>query len=334
MSKTSIPERLSAGWLSGALKRPVAGFQAAPLGAGFTASRVWRLAVRLSDGGRRALVLKLSPEPAAARRLFADANRAELDAYAQGRAGAFAPALIHAEAGADGGTALLLDDPPGHRGASFADGCDAEAAMAVADLLARLHVAGRDRVHPPRAIIGGRDFADLWRLYPAALQRLLPGTRLSPALHALGDAMAAGDPALPGRLTGLHGDVQADNLLFGPNGAPLLIDWQMAGRGRGVADLAYFLAGSVRPDIRRGIEAAAIRHYCAVTGDAVADLRAAWPMAAGAKLRLSVAMTVLADHPLLRHRDWRRVDLERLEAFAADHPCPAPARPGNSGAWT
>lgn len=49
----------------------------------------------------------------------------------------------------------------------------------------------------------------------------------------------------------LHGDYRLDNLFFGsPDGDASLtvIDWQGAGSGRGVFDVAYFLAWSLEPD--------------------------------------------------------------------------------------
>ncbi|PYV29185.1 MAG: hypothetical protein DMG22_23655, partial [Acidobacteria bacterium] len=52
---------------------------------------------------------------------------------------------------------------------------------------------------------------------------------------------------LPPR-TIIHGDYRLDNLFFGQAGGVdtlAAIDWQISARGRGVFDVAYFIAGSL-----------------------------------------------------------------------------------------
>ena len=62
----------------------------------------------------------------------------------------------------------------------------------------------------------------------------------------------------------VHGDYRLDNLIF-RNSEPALtltvIDWGEVWRGRGLYDVAYFLAGSMRTEQRRSQEMALLRRY-------------------------------------------------------------------------
>ena len=60
----------------------------------------------------------------------------------------------------------------------------------------------------------------------------------------------------PAPRTIVHGDFRLDNIFFGhPDGSPLaVIDWQIANRGRGVFDVAYFLCSSLEADVRKANE--------------------------------------------------------------------------------
>lgn len=62
----------------------------------------------------------------------------------------------------------------------------------------------------------------------------------------------------------IHGDFRLDNLFFGQAGdsEPLaIIDWQIASRGRGAFDVAYFLSGSLSTEVRRACEKTVLREY-------------------------------------------------------------------------
>ncbi len=61
-------------------------------------------------------------------------------------------------------------------------------------------------------------------------------------------------------ITITHGDFRLDNIFFGP-GEVALIDWQMAMRAPGQADLVYFCANNLSPQMRRTHEDALIRRY-------------------------------------------------------------------------
>ena len=61
-----------------------------------------------------------------------------------------------------------------------------------------------------------------------------------------------------------HGDYRLDNMFFGTDGGePVLtmIDWQVAAKGRGVFDVAYFVTGALEPDERRSKEVDLLKRY-------------------------------------------------------------------------
>jgi hypothetical protein len=57
-----------------------------------------------------------------------------------------------------------------------------------------------------------------------------------------------------------HGDFRDDNLMFGPDRV-CVVDWQTVQLGSGVADVAYYLAGSLRTEDRRAHEQDLVRAY-------------------------------------------------------------------------
>lgn len=58
-----------------------------------------------------------------------------------------------------------------------------------------------------------------------------------------------------------HGDARADNLVFADTGGAVLFDWQQIALQFGEADLAWLLATSLDPSLRRGIEAEFVATY-------------------------------------------------------------------------
>jgi hypothetical protein len=57
-----------------------------------------------------------------------------------------------------------------------------------------------------------------------------------------------------------HGDFRDDNLMFGPDRV-CVVDWQTVQLGSGPADVAYYLAGSLRTEDRRAHEQDLVRAY-------------------------------------------------------------------------
>jgi hypothetical protein len=74
------------------------------------------------------------------------------------------------------------------------------------------------------------------------------------------DAVAAAAPewdrvlarCAEGPQTFVHNDFRLDNIFFTPDGRPVVIDWQLAGRSRGTQDVSYLLSGSMTEDSLRG----------------------------------------------------------------------------------
>lgn len=79
--------------------------------------------------------------------------------------------------------------------------------------------------------------------------------RIRPLLDRIGDDLP---------MTIVHGDYRLDNMFFGAPGSGTefaVIDWQIATRGGGVFDVAYFVAGSLAPEERRVRERDIVRVY-------------------------------------------------------------------------
>ncbi len=61
-------------------------------------------------------------------------------------------------------------------------------------------------------------------------------------------------------LTFVHGDYRLDNMFFDGDGLTV-VDWQNSAVANGLYDVAYFLAGSVAPEVRRAVEKDALLEY-------------------------------------------------------------------------
>jgi hypothetical protein len=59
----------------------------------------------------------------------------------------------------------------------------------------------------------------------------------------------------------VHGDFRLDNLLFDDELAPRVVDWQGVGRGPAPYDVAYFLSGTLLPDVTVQAEDALVAGY-------------------------------------------------------------------------
>ena len=153
------------------------------------------------------------------------------------------------------GIALLLQDLEGARFGDAALGWTREDAERVVDALASLHATwwSDPRLEQWQWLANvGDSTAQLQRLSerrPVFLDRF--GDDVSPALQRLTERLSAAHSRLLSRLGGkpttlLHVDAHLDNIAFvGPaeQTEAVLFDWQGAGRGLGVLDLALFLTG-------------------------------------------------------------------------------------------
>jgi aminoglycoside phosphotransferase (APT) family kinase protein len=88
------------------------------------------------------------------------------------------------------------------------------------------------RVRETRAALAG--FRETWtgRLTD---EQIDAAESLPDGLPAAYDALFAAPPAL------IHGDFHADNVMFRPDGSPVLLDWPKVARGPAVVDVASFL---------------------------------------------------------------------------------------------
>jgi len=85
--------------------------------------------------------------------------------------------------------------------------------------------------------------------------------RAALVLHTRREGVARVWRALPQSL--LHGDTHRGNLGFDERGVTLF-DWQVAGQGPALKDLAYFTATSLAPEVRRSIERDLVHEYVGI----------------------------------------------------------------------
>ncbi len=170
---------------------------------------------------------------------------------------------------------LLLEDLEPARVGDQLTGCSRQEAELAIRELAKFHATWWDS--PRLAEIDWMPFAndpvnksvedsyqDAWDPFVERFGGRVPksvleiGERLAEKTGTIQDQTA--DP--PRTIT--HGDYRYDNLFFATpeGGDPLaVIDWQIAFRGRGVYDVAYFMSQSVQPEERRAKEKEILRSY-------------------------------------------------------------------------
>lgn len=236
-----------------------------------------------------------------------------------------------------GGSVLLLEDLSDLRTVSFVEGCTIDEAEAAVLALAEVHTAWWNEPtlsekEWPLSITHTR-FSEWWAEYPDRVRSVLPNFRVSDALIEFGDRFAADTQRVLSRIEGapmtaIHRDIHVDNILFGssPSGTyAVLVDWQTAGRGLGISDVAYLLISSLTPRDRRASEARLVDLYHRrLTASGIRDygIEQCWKdymISAASKLFITVTATVLLDNTSPHRRAWRRADLERLMVFIEDH---------------
>jgi aminoglycoside/choline kinase family phosphotransferase len=177
---------------------------------------------------------------------------------------------------------LLIEDLVPARVGDQLKGClEHEAALAITSL-AGFHATWLD--HPRLSDLDWMPAIDVpWytqavldsyaQIWPQFLQRF--GDKLSPEMVATGQRLGEKvgkimqEMARPPR-TIIHGDYRLDNLFFGTEeDKPMLAvaDWQIASRGRGVFDVAYFMSGGVPADLRRANEMSLLSDYHRILTD-------------------------------------------------------------------
>jgi len=169
---------------------------------------------------------------------------------------------------------LLLEDLAALRAGDQVTGLSHADAERLIDVLAGLHAAFWESGSP------GGDAGRLVRWTDPALASMLTQLVTSgvtalrqryadriPAqiLHQIADTAPNWAAVLrrcaEGPQTFVHNDFRLDNIFFQPDGQPVVIDWQLAGRCRGTQDLAYLLSGSMPTDELRESWDMLLRRY-------------------------------------------------------------------------
>ncbi len=167
---------------------------------------------------------------------------------------------------------LLLEDVHDAVPGDEIQGCNAAVAAAAIGQMAALHapcweatdLAGRpwiDRSTPESdeftaSVVTG--------VFPGFLERY--ADRLDRAHVALLEAFIPRMRSWMGRPRGprtiVHADFRLDNLLFSADSPdPVVVDFQTVGWGCGAYDLAYFIGGSLEPEVRRPAERELVEGY-------------------------------------------------------------------------
>ena len=164
---------------------------------------------------------------------------------------------------------ILLEDLAPLPMGDDAGGCTAAQAEIAIRTIATLHAAWWERPE-----LAGLDWVPMSNAPVHQIAEPVYQQSLGPFLEMFGDQLSPRVRAASEKLqthvvdmlnvfaeppnTLVHGDYRLDNLFFDGRAA-VAIDWQIAFRGHGVFDVAYFLSGCLEPDIRRAEEARLLR---------------------------------------------------------------------------
>jgi hypothetical protein len=167
----------------------------------------------------------------------------------------------------DRGTLLMQDLWPLRPGSQL-EGCTLEQARQVLALLAEVHGRfwGDERVpslEPGRFASAIRvNMTECWESFAARYREML-GDAAADFQWMRQNAAAVSAHRLSGPTTLFHGDVHMENILFGPEerSQPVLVDWQLAGRGLAANDVSFFLLKSISAELRRAKEDELLREY-------------------------------------------------------------------------
>ncbi|MGO9488803.1 MAG: phosphotransferase [Solirubrobacteraceae bacterium] len=273
-----LPDELTAGWLGEALDSgAVDGFELESIGTG-QMSESARVRVRYGpdgEAGPASVVLKTASADDSSRAtgVGLGAYEREIRFYRQ-----LAPRIGGALAGChvavidheQGWFTLLLEDvAPAEQGDQIA-GCDLQRASLAVHELAALHAP----------VFGDPQLgATPWLNQPSPLNQTLLTQLMTAFLDRYGERIDPQHqeicrsffPRLDAWIADrrpplglVHGDYRLDNMLFGADGATrpfVIVDWQTAGWGPVMTDLAYFLGGSLSPADRRAHEQRLVRDY-------------------------------------------------------------------------
>jgi hypothetical protein len=186
------------------------------------------------------------------------------------------PRCFHVGDGA--GTPLLLEDLAALRMGDQMDGLRVDDAERIIDVLAALHARfweapelDQGWLVEPAAGAYAAMVAQLVASGAAAIQERFAGRASASVLAAVQEYAPQWEMILrrgvEGPKTLVHNDCRLDNVFFADDGAPALIDWQVAARTRGTQDVANLLAQSMDVDTLTANWEALLRRYHAGLGD-------------------------------------------------------------------
>ena len=165
------------------------------------------------------------------------------------------------------GTLALQDLSPARAG-SQVKGCTVQQARDVLAILAEIHGRfwGDSRVpsiQPEQfARVININMAQCWDLFKSRYREIL-GDVAADFEWMWRNSETVSAHRLSEPTTLFHGDVHAENLLFSEDGknGPVLLDWQLAGRGLASNDISFFLVKSLTVEQRRANEERLLQGY-------------------------------------------------------------------------
>jgi hypothetical protein len=188
------------------------------------------------------------------------------------------PRCFHSAVGESGGDfVLLLEDMSESAVGDQLKGCDLGTARVALAEIVKLHapfwndpkLGELEWLTPSTAESAAFAQMILESMWPGFLERFAHG--LSADAIALGqrfvDNYMAWFSAYSGPLSLIHADYRLENMLLAPAGAPssvppiAVVDWQTAAQGCPLADVAYFLGGSLSVADRRRFERELVSEY-------------------------------------------------------------------------
>lgn len=230
---------------------------------------------------------------------------------------------------------IVMEDLAALENADHLQGLSIDRAQAVLDELAHFHAWGwamepAAAKNPAFLHIDDPRMAGLFGVGAAAGWPIYLQHGRASAPEGLADVLhdyAALAPGLLGALTEpatlVNGDLRADNLFFGDSGPHVTVDYQFAGRGCGMWDVAYLVGQGLTPHERDGRERELVAGYL----DTLAGLGIDYPFAK-AWQQFQIAVVVQIALPLLAMVSWETLNprgqellqvlMERSFAIIAD----------------
>ena len=233
---------------------------------------------------------------------------------------------------------LLLEDMAPARVGDQVSGCSIADAELAIRAIAGLHAGwwNDDRLDElewmPR-LAGLHPSVEQWwqSMWDRVVER--SGSSLSAEMHHLGEqfgrrAMFALQQLDPAPRTLVHADYRLDNLFFGTDadGTPTLTvaDWQIASRGRGVYDVAFFLSGNLEPAERKAHEMRLLSAWhetlvnAGVRGYGFDDALRDYRLATFYCMTSIMLILTMADEAIPRHVALYEVWLRRIASAITD----------------